>query len=155
MRQQTQLKKHIQAYLNEAKMMQLASVGDNGRPWACSVWFAHRLRSKYLLAFGYFTSSLHRTCANPHVSAAICLSQSPKDNARGLQIEGSAVALTKPAKIAHAMQHYAGRIFTRKQVEDFMAHPDRPHSFYRPTPEALVLFDTVNYPSDPRQEYRP
>ena len=33
------LKQHIQQYLQEAKLMHLATV-SGGKPWVCSVWFA-------------------------------------------------------------------------------------------------------------------
>lgn len=34
-----QIRKYIKQYLNEARMMQLATIGKNGKPWVCNVWF--------------------------------------------------------------------------------------------------------------------
>ena len=142
-------------YLREAKMMQLATVGKDGRPWVCNVWFA----ADSDLNIYWFSAMTRRHSAevaeNPHVAAAICLPHTPADKPRGLQLEGTAELLTKPTDVAKAMKHYVGRVFTLKQVKDFMAHLDRPHRFYRITPETFVLFDAVNYPDNPRQEFKP
>jgi uncharacterized protein YhbP (UPF0306 family) len=151
---QAELKELIQNYLHEAKMIQLATVGADGKPWACSVWFA----SDADLNIYWFSATTRRHSAevakNPYVAAAICVPQTPADKPRGLQLEGTAELLTKPTDVAKAMKHYVGRVFTLKQVKEFMAHLDRPHRFYRITPESLVLFDTVNYPKNPRQELK-
>lgn len=148
------LKKLIQDYLKEAKMMQLATVGKDGKPWVCNVWFA---ADKDLNVY-WFSSVTRRhseeIMQNPHVAAAICLPQTPTDKPRGLQLEGTAELLTKPADVAKAMKNYVGRVFNLKQVKDFMAHLDRPHRFYRIKVDNFVLFDAVNYPENPRQELK-
>jgi uncharacterized protein YhbP (UPF0306 family) len=150
-----EVKKLIQAYLKEAKMMQLATVAD-GKPWVCNVWFA---ADKDMNIY-WFSSTTRRhsqeVTKDPHVAAAICLPQTPPaDPPRGLQLEGTAELLTNPLDVAVAMKYYVGKIFNLKQVKLFMANIDRPHRFYRIKPELFVLFDVVNFPSDPRQEYRP
>ncbi len=147
------IKALISQYLKEAKMMQLATVAD-GKPWVCNVWFA---ADKDMNIYWFSSTTRrhsHEVLLNKHVAAAICLPQTPADSPRGLQIEGTAELLTNPKDIAVAMKHYVGRIFNLKQVKQFMQNIDRPHRFYRIKPHAIVLFDTVNYASDPRQEYR-
>jgi hypothetical protein len=46
-------------------------------------------------------------------------------------------------------------IFPEEKILELMANPERPHKFYRIKPELFVLFDAVNFPDSPRQEYRP
>lgn len=149
-----ELKSFIATYLKDAKMMQLATVGQNGKPWVCNVWFA----ADNNLNIYWFSAITRRhsqeVAQNPHVAAAICLPQTPADKPRGLQLEGTAELLTKPADITVAMKHYVGRVFSLKQVKEFMTHLDRPHRFYRIKPDNFVLFDTVNYPENPRQELK-
>ncbi len=148
------LQKLIKQYLDDARMMQLATVA-NGKPWVCNVWFA---ADKDMNIY-WFSSTTRRhsqeVVSDPNVAAAICLAQTPADPPRGLQIEGTAQLLTNPVDIAVAMKNYVGRVFNLKQVRQFMANLDRPHRFYRIKPSLFVLFDAVNYPDDSRQEYRP
>lgn len=133
--------------------MQLATVRD-GRPWICNVWFA----SDPDLNIYWFSATTRRhsqeVADNAHVAAAICLPHTPADSARAIQLEGTAEQLTNPLDITKAMKYYVGRIFDAKQVKNFMSSLDKPHRFYRIKPETIVLFDTVNYPRDSRQEYR-
>ncbi len=150
------LKTLIADYLADAKMMQLATVA-NGKPWICNVWFAADPDMNI-----YWFSATNRRHSleianDSHVAAAICLPRSPQDAERGaLQIEGTGQLLTKPADIAKATRYYLSRqIFSVAQIKNFMTHLDRPHRFYKLSPELIVLFDTVHFPENSRQEYRP
>ncbi len=147
------LEKLIQQYLKDARMMQLATVAE-GKPWVCNVWFA---ADKDMNIY-WFSSVTRRhseeVMKDPNVAAAICLPQTPADKPQGLQLEGTAELLTKPTDIAKAMKCYVGRVFNVKQVKDFMAHMDRPHRFYRINVSSYVLFDAVNFPDNPRQEFK-
>ncbi|QQR51792.1 pyridoxamine 5'-phosphate oxidase family protein [bacterium] len=149
------LKSIITEYLAEAKMMQLATVSA-GKPWICNVWFA--ADSDMNIYWFSATNRRHslEIAADPHVAAAICLPRGSQDADRGgLQIEGTGQLLTKPSDIAKATKHYLSRkIFNVSQVKNFMAHLDRPHRFYKLTPDLIVLFDTVHFPENPRQEFR-
>lgn len=146
-----EVKKLLKEYLKEAKMMQLATV-SKGKPWICNVWFA---ADKDLNIYWFSATNRRHSeevAKDPHVAAAICLPQKPGGSARGVQLEGTAELLTSPKDVAVAMRYYVGKIFTIKQVKLFMAHIDRPHRFYRIKPTKYVLFDTVNFPDNSRQE---
>lgn len=144
----------ISQYLNEAKMMHLATV-SNGKPWVCNVWFA----ADEGMNIYWFSSVTRRhseeVAKDPRVARAMCLPQAPQDPPRGLQFEGTAEVLNNEADIAKAKSVYAGRIFPQEKIQEFMSHTERPHKFYRIKPELFVLFDAVNFPSNPRQEWRP
>ncbi|MDP2671305.1 MAG: pyridoxamine 5'-phosphate oxidase family protein [bacterium] len=145
------LRKLIEEYLKEAKLMQLATSVD-GQPWACSVWFA----ADEDLNLYWFSSTTRRHSAevvkNNKVAAAIVLPHTPADPARGLQLQGVAKLLTDQKDIDKAISVYADRIFTQEQILEFMNNPDRPHKFYRIKPTQFVLFDVVNFPENSRQE---
>lgn len=149
-----QLKQLIQEYLEDAKMMHLATVA-HGKPWVCNVWFASDADMNI-----YWFSSITRRHSkevekDSHVAGSMCLPQTPQDKPRGLQFEGTAELLTDYADIEKAIGLYKDRIFPDEQIKQMMAHPDRPHKFYRILPDLFALFDVVNYPDDPRREYRP
>jgi len=136
------VKNDIKNYLDEARMMQLATVRDN-KPWVCNVWTAV---DKDLTI--YWISATTRRHSqeikdNQHVAAAFCLVNEPKQTAKGaLQLEGTAHEVTNPLEIAKALKLYVARgIFTSDQVKKFMKSLDMPHKFYKLAPTRIVLFD--------------
>lgn len=151
MSEEEKLRSLITEYLQEAKMMHLATVHD-GKPWTCNVWFA---ADKDLNIY-WFSSRGRRHSKeaeeNPHVAAGIWIPSEPSDESRGIQLEGIAERLTKPADIAKALSVYAGKIFTLQAIKQYMADRDYPHHFYRIKPYSIVLFDTLNYPENSRRE---
>jgi len=148
------LKKLIQEYLAEAKMLHLATVANN-QPWVCNVWFASDEAMNL-----YWFSGIHRrhsaeVQAHPLVSGGITLPQTPQDPPRGLQFQGTAEKLTEDSDVQAAIDLYKDRIFPETKIRQFMASTTNPHDFYRIKPELFVLFDVVNFPENPRQEWRP
>lgn len=146
------LKKLIQDYLKEAKLMQLAT-SVNNQPWVCSVWFAADDKLNI-----YWISSTTRRHSNEvtknlKVAAAIALPHTPEDVPRGLQLQGKAKLLTSKKEIAKAILLFTGRIFTRKNIVKFMKSKTSPHRFYKIEPTQFVLFDAQNYPNDSRKEW--
>ena len=145
------LRQLITDYMGKQKLMQLATVSE-GNPWVCSVWFGFDDDLNI-----YFFSAINRRHSleiekDNRVAGAMALPQAPQDQPRGLQFERKAEKLTDEAAITHARSTYKGRIFDAETIDKFMAHQERPHSFYKITPSKFVLFDTVNFPENSRQE---
>jgi len=147
------LRKLIEDYLKEAKLMQL-STAVNNQPWVCHVWFA----SDEDLNVYWFSSTTRRhskeVMKNPKVGGAIVFPHTPKDTPRGLQFEGTAKLLTKKSEIQKARSVYEGRIFSKREVDDFINSRTSPHCFYKIKPKLFVLFDLVNFPKNPRRELK-
>lgn len=144
----------IVEYMQEQKLMQLATVGENG-PWICSVWQAIDEHMNI-----YFLSATNRQhsldiALNPHVAGALAKPHEVGDPARAIQFRGTANLLTGVDEIALARSVYEGRTFDAAQIETFMSDAERPHAFYKITPTKFVLFDTENFPENSRQEYIP
>lgn len=136
------VKSDIKKYLDEAKMMQLATVRDD-KPWVCNVWFA----SDNNLNIYWISSTTRRHSEevkdNKHVAAAICMVREPSESDRGgVQLEGTASEVTNPIELAKALKLYVARgIFTLDQVKKFIADVTKPHKFYKITPQRIVFFD--------------
>jgi uncharacterized protein YhbP (UPF0306 family) len=149
---ESDLKELILDYLKQAKLMHLATV-SNGKPWVSNVWFAaDNEMNIYWFSATTRRHSLELTKDN-HVAAGICLPQAPSDDPRGLQVEGTAEILTRPADIAKASALFVGRIFTLKQIKQFSNLIEYPHRFYQIKPTSIVLYDAVNFPDESRREY--
>ena len=145
------LKKLIEDYLKEAKLMQLATAEDN-QPWVCSVWFA---ADKDLNIYWFSSTSRRHSkevMENQKVAAAIALPQTPKDTPRGLQLQGVAEQVTSKKDVRKAISLFVSRIFTKEQITNFMKLAGNPHKFYKIKPTQFVLFDAVNFPDNSRQE---
>lgn len=146
------LRKLIEDYLKEAKLMQLATSVDN-QPWICSVWFA----ADQDLNIYWFSSTTRRhsgeVIKNQKVAVAMVLPHTPKDPPRGLQLQGIAEALTEQADINKAISVYADRIFPKETIEELMQDKEKLHKFYRIKPTQFVLFDAINFGEYWRQEY--
>lgn len=147
------LKPLIQDYLQEARLMQLATAVGN-KPWCCSVWFAADPDLNIYWFSGKNRRHSHEVLENHRVAGVIVLPQTPDDAPRGLQFEGIVEKLSDPGDIETAKKYYVGRIFPSEKVEDLMASAKNPHDFYRIRPTSFVLFDAVNFPENARQEYR-
>ena len=132
--------------------MQLSTAIDN-QPWVSSVWFATDEDMNI-----YWISSINRrhskeVLENKKVGAVMVLPQTPDDAPRGLQLQGLAELLTNQEDIDNAISVYAGRIFSKEKIKEFMEDEENPHRFYRIKPTQFVLFDAVNFPDNSRQEY--
>lgn len=145
------LKELVKKYLDEAKLMQLATSLGN-KPWVCSVWFA---ADKDLNI--YWLSSTNRRHSkeilkNSNVAGAIVLPHAPDDLPRGIQFSGEAKVLEDKNEIKKVISIYSGRIFSKEKISEFMSNEEKSHKFYKIKPKQFVLFDAVNFPENSRQE---
>lgn len=147
------LHKLIVEYLEEQKLMQLATISESG-PWICTVWqaFDENLNVYFFSA----TSRQHSKDIEKDNRVACTLSKphSISDKPRAVQFSGTAQLLTIDKDIKKARSVYEDRIFNGEVINSLINNPDRPHAFYKITPNKFVLFDTVNYPDNSRQELK-
>lgn len=146
------LKDLVIEYMQKQKLMQLATVSNN-KPWICNVWYGFDEDMNI-----YFFSATNRRHSieiqdNSFVAGAMAYPQSPSDPAVGLQFEGTVSVLVDQNEIDFARSHYEGRIFQSEIVDEYINHTDKPHAFYKIVVDKYVLFDTINFPEESRQEY--
>ena len=151
-----QVEQLVREYLTGSRthMLQLATAADN-QPWLCNVWFAvDESLNVYWFSANNRRHSLE-IAKNPKVAGAVCDPQGPDDTPAAVQFQGIAVELTDNDDILKARSVYEGRVFDAATVDKLIANPEKPHRFYKVTPELFVLFDAVNFPEVSRQEWRP
>lgn len=148
-----ELRKLIEDYLKEAKMLQVATAKDN-QPWACTVYFA--VDEDLNLYWISKTARRHsqEIRENEKVAGTIVLPHTPGDNVRGIQFQGVAKELTDKDEAKVGMTYYAERYGMDQERVDAILKGKDGHVCYKITPSLFVLFDEVNFPDDPRQEYR-
>ena len=149
-----EVEKLIREYLGSTKMLQIASSNDQ-QPWICTVYYAY---DDDLSIYWISTPDSRHSkeiMKNPKVAAAIAFSQEPypKDGVRGLQLEGVA-ELLKGEDEERASKLYVNQLMREKTLLEDTRSGKNPHKFYRIRPSMFVLFDSVNFPEESRQEWR-
>ena len=150
------LRKLIDDYLKEAKLMQIATSAD-GRPWVASVWFA--ADNSFNLYFISRQTRRHsqEITRNPQVAGAIVKPHDTLgDKTRGLQFEGKCSDV-KGKELIKSFALFAKRF---PKVTKFILSPKdiingvTDHRLYKIIPSKIVLFDEINFPGNSRQEYK-
>lgn len=148
------LRSLIEEYLKKAKLMQIATDKKN-KPWIASVWYAHDEQLHL-----YFLSRKNRRHSfelkeNPHIAGAIVIphTKGSGETVRGLQFEGVAretnkTELTKAKNLYEKKHEQAERLDLTELLK-----PDIQYTYYIIEPKLFVLFDELNFPENPRQEY--
>lgn len=148
------IEKVIREYLPNVFHMSLATCVDN-KPWICEVHFVYDSDLNF-----YFLSKPNRRhskeiAVNPNVAANIVKQHGPTEKPRGVYLEGKAELMTDINQDSMAYKLYQERFDIReKMLQEVMTEPEG-HKFYKITPENFVLFDAVNFPENPRQEWKP
>lgn len=147
------LKVLIQEYLKEARLIQIATAKEN-QPWVCTVYFAYDdSLSLYWISTPERRHS-QEIADNEKVAGAIVLPYTPGDKVRGLQFQGTAKVLTTSKEQHDGMDAYASRMGMNQDRKKKILEGKDNHRSYKITPTLFVLFDEVNFPDSPRQEYR-
>jgi uncharacterized protein YhbP (UPF0306 family) len=147
------IKKLIQDYLRQARMLQVATAANN-QPWACTVYFAcdEKLNLYWISKPSRRHSEEIRN--NTKVAGTIVLPHTPGDDVRGIQFQGTAQEVKNKLTAAEAMKYYAKRYGMKEERVNAILSGADGHTCYKITPTLFVLFDEVNFPKNPRQEYR-
>lgn len=138
-------------YLNEARIMQVATAIDN-QPWACTVYFAFDQQCNL-----YWISKADRRHSqdikqNPKVAGTIVLPHSYGEDIRGLQFQGTARQINDPKEVVELFASYANRYDCQEEANR-IASGQNPHKLYRVKPSLFVLFDEANFLDQARQEW--
>lgn len=134
--------------------MSLATCLDN-KPWVCEIHFVYDDDLNF-----YFLSKPDRRHSkeislNPNVAGDIIKQHGLDDRPRGIYFEGKAEMLGRVEKEDIPHRLYEERFSIGPEMLDEINNDPAGHKFYKITPELFVVFDAVNSPDNPRQEWRP
>jgi uncharacterized protein YhbP (UPF0306 family) len=145
MRNNTNVAKDIQEYLNKTQLMQLAT-SVNDRPWVATVYFVQDDMFNF-----YWLSTPHRKHSehldiNPRVAIAIAIK--PDIPVIGLQAEGRAEIVHDLTTIAKLMPRYIKKYNAGKDFLSLAKKGINNHRMYKFSPELLQYFDEQHYTPD-------
>lgn len=144
------LKQLIKDYLQEARLMQVATVKE-GKPWVCTVLFAFDEEFNLYWISKPDTRHSQEISNNEKVAGAIVSPNALGESVRGLQFEGIAKEATGK-DMEKAIAIYANRTGMKDERKQKILDKTDGHVPYVIKPTLFVLFDTKNFPENPRQE---
>lgn len=143
----------IRQYVSNLFHLSLAT-SLNGQPWICEVHYVYDDDLNF-----YFLSKPSRRhskeiAANPKVAGNIVKQHSATETPRGVYFEGTAELLKNVAEDSAPFNLYDQRFGLSAGIrEEIKADPEG-HKFYKIMPTHFMLFDPVNFPDNPRQEWK-
>jgi len=143
-----EIKKHIVDILNTVKQMVLCtSKGD--KPWAVTLFFAFDHNSIYFFSREHRRHS-QEIASNQHVAGAVASEHSEGlgSPVRGVQFEGNC-NLVKSGELKHAYDLFKKRFPNVAEIHSF---DQASKELYKIEVKKFVLFDSLNFPDDPRKE---
>ncbi|HEX5456267.1 MAG TPA: pyridoxamine 5'-phosphate oxidase family protein [Candidatus Saccharimonadales bacterium] len=142
-------KKLAKEYLENIKIMQLATA-ENNKPWVCTVHFY--ADNELNLWWSSRTDRKHsqQLAGNSQASATVLVHENTSE-------EDYVIAITATGK-AELMKGISKEVkqayITKLDRPAYLTPPNNMQEFYRLKPESIVVFDTKNFPKDPRQEFK-
>lgn len=145
-------KKLIAQYLTESRVMQLATSIDD-QPWICNVhFFADQNLNLYWMSTPARRHS-QEIAQNSKVAMTIKVHEDTPDEKYviGLSAEGIAELITNE-EMQKIAPDYIKKLDKPPTLTEDILSGNNPHKFYRLRVAKFVLFDTKNFPNDPRLE---
>ena len=143
------LQKLLQEYFINNKLMQLATIGEDGKPWLCNVYFVTDENNNI-----YWTSARKRRHSKEILSnqnAAVTIVHDP-ENKQALQITGQAteVPLGDSARVDAL---YSAKFGEKDRLTEIMSDLPEGRAYWVVKPDSIFFWDEVNFPNTPKQEY--
>jgi uncharacterized protein YhbP (UPF0306 family) len=146
-----EVKHLIQKYLQQARMMQIATV-DADQPWICTVYGVEdEDLNLYWLSL---PSRRHSEEIAMHNKIAVAVPIKFDKPVVGIQAEGRAEVVKDAEQIRKVMKIYVEKYNAGKQFYDNFIAGKNEHWLYKFTPSNFVLFDEITYKEDTRKEWR-
>ncbi|MEX0616853.1 MAG: pyridoxamine 5'-phosphate oxidase family protein [Candidatus Woykebacteria bacterium] len=144
------LKKLVEDYLNEAKMMQLATVSGD-QPWSCTLYYvADESLNLYWISM---ENTRHSKEIGQHEKVSASIPIKFKDLVVvGVQAEGVAELVKNTEEIKRIMSLYTNKFNRGKDWYKNFIDGKNDHKLYRMKPRSFVIYDRENFPDNPRRE---
>lgn len=150
-----EVKDLIAEYLKSGKtrMTQIATAVDD-KPWCCTVYYAVDDNLNLIWISTPARRHSQEIAQNANVAGAIVYDQQPGQQpfVRGVQFEGLAELLSGDEEAA-AIKFYIEQLKRDPSLLDDIRSGKNPHKVYRAKVSKFVLFDSQNFPDQPRQEW--
>lgn len=145
-----ELRKLIDEYYAANKHLQLATSIDS-QPWLCTVYYVSDADLNIYWTSGRSRRHSLEVMANPKVAITIVKDVEHK---QALQIIGEAHEV-EDTDLERVHQVYTSKFGPKPDyLEDIRKHADNGRAYWVFKPTSIELWDEVNFPDSPKQEYR-
>ena len=147
------LEELIREFLPSKNVLQLAT-SVNNQPWVCNVhYYSDDDLNMYWISTPQRRHS-EEIKQNPRVAVVIKVHENtPNENyIIGLSAEGTAELAGRD--LGQINEAYMKKLDKPAQLMADIKDGSNPHEFYKFSPTKFVLFDTKNFPKEPRQEWK-
>ena len=148
------IEKLIREYLidGQTRMMQVATCVDN-KPWICTVYYAvDEDLNLYWMSKPERRHSEEIIQNSTIVATVVHDQQPPRKDHRSVTIEGTAQELSG-AEALKPILLYGKQLASPKEWIQAVKLATDPHKIYKLKPSKFVIFDDVNFPENPKQEW--
>lgn len=142
------LNKLLEEYLKNNKLMQLATVGDEG-PWLCNLYFVSDSQHNI-----YWTSAKKRRHSKEIKSSAKVAATIVQDdvNKQALQITGDAYEVGLD-DVERVNKLYGGKFGNKpSRLQEVLDDTLDGRAYWVLKPKIIAFWDEVNFPESPKQE---
>lgn len=140
--------KLVGKHLKNARLMQLATV-SSGKPWVCTLYFiCDDQLNFYWLSL---PTRRHSKEIEKDPNCAIAVAVNDRQPVIGVQAQGKGEQIADMSTITKILPKYVAKYGNGKDFVKAVRAGTSQHRFYRFVPDELVLFDEVNFPSNPKQ----
>lgn len=145
-------KARLRDYLDQCHIMQIATQGHSGL-WACNLhYYADDDLNIYWVSTETTEHSQHIAENGQAAGALLVHEDTPAEDYNiGVSISGAA-ALLPPAQAAPIAKAYVKKFKSSPEFAKALAQGTSHFKLYRLVPDRVVLFDSKNFPKQPRQE---
>jgi len=141
----------LQEYLTDNTLMQLATLGEDGQPWLCSVYFVHDEDDNL-----YWTSARSKRRHSREIKGdervAVTIVQDDVKK-QALQITGiaSEVSFDDAERVDKL---YSAKYGDKGRLADVLADLPEGRAFWKVEPTTISFWDEVNFPGVNKVEYK-
>lgn len=139
----------LKTFFEENKLMQLATVGSDGQPWLCNVYFVTDEDNNI-----YWTSARSRQHSKEiHGNSTVAVTIVHDDERKqALQITGEAAEVPlEDAERVDAL--YGAKHGVKDRMTEIKANLPEGRCYWVVKPSKIFFWDEVNFPDAPKQEY--
>ena len=141
----------LQEYLETNKLMQLATLGTDGQPWLCNVYYVHDEDNNL-----YWTSarSKRRHSREIKEDGRVAVTIVHDDvNKQALQITGTASEVSlDDAERVDAL--YATKYGDKGRLAEVLEDLPEGRAYWKVEPTTISFWDEVNFPGVNKKEYK-
>lgn len=134
--------------ITQSKAMQLATQ-DSGNLWICTLTPA--VGEDWTIYWVSQKTARHSVELTANQSVAVAMVRDPSVR-QGIQMQGTAAQVTNE-ELIQAHKIFCKRYGDRPELLTEAQSPEKTaRTYYKFTPTTVVMFDTVNFPKEPRQQ---